>query len=186
VLCDRSAFVSGRIAGDRVGVQGAVAINTLLRRPQDADAARQFCVARQSEALEDDAVTAAAYYRQQAQTTPAPFWLARAAGEAVSPEVRSDFPAPTQPLALALSAAIVQEPVAEGAFITRRPALRHPGLRRPMAFVRNVPVSALIPQGEAAQSAQDMMRRWLVHLTERDVGALLAMFWRRGILVPAR
>src|SRR5262249_9457723 len=118
---------------------GAVSVNTLLRYPERADAAKRFYTGNLSETSDRHRRWAAHHYAVAAATRPARFWQTRAADAAAEPEripPSEGFGIPDH-LAVALSpdAMLMPEPCIVGDFIAIKPALHHPDLERPVAFL---------------------------------------------------
>ena len=132
------------------GLTGAVVVNTLLRRPEHADAACRFYTSNLTEASDRHRRWAAGYYAVAAAARPGQFWQRRATSAAAEPQrvaPLANFAIALQhDLAVSLSpeATLVPEPCIVGDFVAVKPALRHPCLERPVAFLGNCEVAALL------------------------------------------
>jgi len=131
-------------------VVGAVVINTLLRRPQQADAATRFYAGNLIDAADRHRCWAAGYYAAAAATRHGRFWQTRAADASAEPQPivpPSDFGRVlSDDLAVMLSpeATLAPEPCIVGDLIEMKAALRHPCLERPVAFLGGWEVAALL------------------------------------------
>jgi flavin-dependent dehydrogenase len=140
----------------QTGCIAAVALHTMLLRPESKILSMKFCAERRSETVSSHADWAAGFYRRVVRFREFPFWLARSQSSA-NGEARS-IPEPTNQtselrittrIQLSRSAHLVKEPCIMGSEICERTALRHPSLGRPVAFVDGVelePLLAVIPE----------------------------------------
>jgi len=171
------------------GIQGAAVVNTLLRRPSDGEAAKAFCMARQREAIDRDLVIGSAHYCTQAAVTPTRFWIARSehpdASKAAPQRERPGELTEETALQLARDISLQPWPVLADDFIKCEMALCHSDLDRPMAFIRNVPISKLLGAVHPGATSKDVLRRWRLYLPEQDAHALLSFLWARTIVKPA-
>jgi flavin-dependent dehydrogenase len=117
---------------------GAVAVNTLLRRPAQADAATQFYTSNLAEASDRHRAWAAGYYAVAAASRPARFWQTRAAGAAGEPEPITPAAGVGSPLpedaAVTLSPEAMVTPAPSLAGAARRLSRRLRGGRTAAAF----------------------------------------------------
>jgi flavin-dependent dehydrogenase len=147
---------------------GAVAVNTLLRRPEQADAASRFYTGNLAEACDRHRGWAAQHYAAAAASHPERFWQTRAADVAAEP-VRI---APSggfghglpDDLAVTLSpeAMLVPEPCIVGDFIAMKPALHHPDLERPVAFLGGCEVATLLRPLHPGMALGALMDAWKI------------------------
>jgi hypothetical protein len=166
------------------GLQGAVAINTLLRRPEKTVHVEAFCLARQAEALAEDCSIASALYREQAAINPTAFWVARqGAEETEPPSGATNFHSELR-LALSPDATMAPEPVIHRDIITPLTALHHPALRRPIAFVRDVPILTLFPHGRCAENVQQIFGLWSQLLSPSAARELMIRLFQKQVLIP--
>jgi len=145
---------------------GAASVNTLLRYPEQADAAKRFYTGNLGEASDRHRRWAARHYAVAAATRPARFWQTRAADAAAEPERISPangFGLPHH-LAVALSpdAMLMPEPCIVGDFIATKPALHHPDLERPVAFLGGCEVAELLQPLHPGMALGALMNAWKV------------------------
>jgi flavin-dependent dehydrogenase len=168
------------------GLQGAAVVNTILRRPQDGDAALSFFRARQQEAVARDREIGGRHYRAQAAFASNAFWTGLTGEHADAQGFRRSDPPPADvPLHLSERASLRSEPVITGDYVSLAPALAHPGLDRPIAFVRNVPIAELTASLRGGAVLPVLMEQWAGRLPEREARNLLATLWSRNVIEAA-
>ncbi|MFA6153122.1 NAD(P)/FAD-dependent oxidoreductase [Mesorhizobium sp.] len=167
--------------------QGAIAANTLLQQSGRHGAAKRFHLDRTREAPDWDRRASAAHYARQAAVTPTPFWLSRAEGMAQARHRQADCP-PLAQTALIFDAAasFAPEPVIRGQMIDEETALHHPRLARPIAFVGNVPIGALLADLPRSMTAAELVQLWSTVIGDRAAMRLLKQLWDDAVLVPAK
>jgi flavin-dependent dehydrogenase len=145
---------------------GAVVINTLLRCTERAGAASRFYTGNLTEASARHRGWAAQHYAAAAATHPGRFWQTRAADAAAEPVriAQSDNFGPGLPVNLAVTlspeAMLVPEPCIVGDFIAMRPALHHPDLKRPVAFLGGCEVATLLRPLHSGMALGALMDAW--------------------------
>jgi flavin-dependent dehydrogenase len=145
----------------------AVVINTLLRCPDLAEAARQFYIGNLRETAERHRRWAASHYAAAALRYTAPFWLRRAAATAAQAEPKPPpginlsqcSPAELR-VTLAPESTLKDEPCIVGDFIATKPALHHPGLDRPIAFVGGWELAQLLGPLSPGMPLGALMNAW--------------------------
>jgi hypothetical protein len=152
---------------------GAVVVNTLLRRPQQADAASRFYADNLAEACDRHRRWAAQHYAIAAATRPARFWQTRAADAAAEPEqiaLSDDFGIPLPDdltVALSSEALLVPQPCIVGDFVAVKPALHHPSLERPVAFLGGCEVAALLRPLQPGMALGALMDTWEIPIPSK-------------------
>lgn len=168
----------------RSALAAAVVANTILRRPEAAEAAKGFYRDSLAETSVRHAAWAAERYASAGR--PARFWTDRAAGAgALVAEARPD-PAPDRPVEVAEGVAVVEVPCIDGDFVAARPAVRYPGVDRPVAFVGGQDIVPFLRSIRAGSTPVEIAR---ARAGEQSFGSALALaFWmvRAGILVERR
>jgi flavin-dependent dehydrogenase len=145
---------------------GAVVVNTLLRRPEQADAALRFYTGNLTAASDRHRRWAAEHYSAAAATRSGGFWRTRAADVAAErkPIVPpSDFGRVlSDDLAVTLSpeATLAPEPCIVGDLVEMKAALCHPCLERPVAFLGGWEVAALLRPLHAGVTIRALMDAW--------------------------
>ena len=129
---------------------GAVVVNTLLRRPERAEIASKFYRSSLADSSERHRRWAAQHYAAAASVNAGRFWQQRADGASEAPKLNApsmDFHGTlTTDLAVALApeAVLQNEPCIVGDMIESRPALSHPDLERPVAFLGGWDLASLL------------------------------------------
>ncbi|HEU0135259.1 MAG TPA: hypothetical protein VFR28_10585, partial [Allosphingosinicella sp.] len=166
LVCDAGATLADAVAGpdflrigeaafaldplSSSGVQKAVAtalqaasvVNTILRRPGDGALALRFFEEEQGDTVLRHAQWTASVYAD-CRHSAEPFWSERSQGAAAE-EPAAPRPGPGAALRLADEAGIAQVATLTGDFVEARPALVHPGLGRPIAFVAGASLPPLL------------------------------------------
>ncbi len=171
----------------RFSLQAGLALNTALSEPSEAELARQFLDDRVSQAVAEHTVWTQQAYSRAWPGSEYPFWRARgrpaedlpAPSGKGRPRAIADadaVPATAQAAAEFLRAALarpirlspqiefVETACAVGDRIRRCPAVRHPGLQRPAAFVQGVALQPLLASMVAAAS----LSQW-IELCSRQI-----------------
>ena len=163
-------------------LQGSIALHTILTAPADGDAAIEFYRTRQAAAAAASARTCVQLYAQMERFAEEPFWRSRAtAASAATPAAPPPRPLPDdRPLRLADGLRVADTPVLIGDRIRCIPALHHPALGRPAAFLGDIALSPLVGQMREGYTAGDLARRWL--LPSRDSRRVLDWLWHNGLL----
>lgn len=164
---------------------GAIVVNTLIRRPEQAEVSLRFYKSNLAESSDRHCRWAATHYALAASTRAAEFWKTRAAGAAAEAQ-----PAPlvdanrtwsaATPVALSPAAAIVDEPCIVDEFVTVQPALRHPSLERPVVFLGGWKVASLLRPVRAGIALGALMDAWQVPV--RSKPAIANWLFDRHIL----
>jgi flavin-dependent dehydrogenase len=145
---------------------GAVVVNTLLRYPQQAEAAMRFYRANLVDSSERHRRWAAGHYAVAAALRPRRFWQARAAGAVAEPEPKapsidlSRISPADVPIALSPEATFADEPCIVGDLVAMKQALHHPGLERPVAFLAGWELAGLLQPVRAGMTLGALMRTW--------------------------
>jgi flavin-dependent dehydrogenase len=168
--------------------QGAAVVHTLLTAPAHAAAAVQFYRDRQAETATRHRAYAARFYAEHQVHCGRPFWLSRA-GDNPAPDPPTERPVPHQlhadtKVALADQARLELTPCLDGNLIRSLPALCHPALDRPVAFLDAVAVAPLLSDVVPGDSIGTIVRRWARELPLERSLALMRWMLGRGILVP--
>jgi flavin-dependent dehydrogenase len=165
----------------RAGLRGSVVVNTILSGG-DADAAIEFY----TNAVATDAARhreASAAFYTEAASRPSLFWRERASA---SPQPQQIPPESLmRPLRVRLSpdARLIDHPVIEGDQVRRRPALTHPRLSEPVAFIQGVALSAVLTPFNRVHDVSDILARWSSTMPPQTAQALLGWLIRHEVLV---
>lgn len=180
-------------SGVQRAVQGALAagvvINTLLKRPSDAEIALAFYRHHLAAAADRHRGWTAAFYG--AAERQSRFWCDRASGgekdDAAEPAPGAvAVPRPDLPIALAGEARFAPTPCIVGDFVAMRLALHHPRLAEPVAFVAGhdlVPLLAQMMPGRTVMMAGALVASWSGRVDLRPALSILEWLLQRGVLI---
>lgn len=167
---------------------GAVVVNTMLRCPERADAAGRFYRNNLAESSDRHRRWAAQHYATATSVKSGPFWQARAGNaaaepEPVAPSIDFDRASPAD-LAVALSAEATfeDEPCIVGDLIALKPALNHPGLERPVAFLGGWELATLLRPLHAGMALGALMDHWRIPI--RSKPAIARWLLDHRVLTP--
>jgi hypothetical protein len=173
----------------QTAVAGAVVVNTLLRRPAAAAAAQRFYRDSLQRAAERHSAWAASHYTAAAETRPGPFWERRAHGAASGaeeqPRAFESRLGPDVPLALSAQAAFVDLPCIAGEFVELKPAVAHPRLEEPIAYLGGWELAPLIRRLPVGATGRELVRAWAPVVPESSGAAIAEWLTSRGVLVAA-
>ena len=178
-------------SGVQKAIQGAlsaaIVANTLLLRPERSEAALRFYRTSLAEASERHCRWAAGYYEKVAAQGGGPFWRDRAAGpkQIALPTRRPLDAAALSATAVALSRdlQIVDLPCIEGEFVAVKPALRHPGLESPVAYLGGQEVVPLLQNLPTGATPLEIARWWSDKMPLESGLAIAGWMLTTGILV---
>lgn len=172
------------------GVQAAVVVNSLIRFPSHKEAALRFFKSRQEERVKQFTTKSQEVYQQVANRRPEAFWHDRA-GKAdfnALSDVPQKPPAPSpgQKIKLSPQAEIQSIPVMQKDHIQNAPALFHPSLERPVAFLAGQDLVELIRQVESGKSLESLGGKWSSRIPAKLKSQILQWLWEHEIIVPWR
>ncbi len=163
---------------------GAIAVHTILTRPDHAAAAQRFYADSHRVTVERHTTWAAELYATARPTSP--FWRQRAAAAPSSPEPPAALSDPAKGLRLSATAALLETPCVTGDLIEMRRALVHPSLERPVAYLDGVEIAPLLEAVPSGTTLDELTSSWSQRLPlPSQAAALAAWLVHRGILVPA-
>jgi len=167
----------------------AIVSNTLLRKPALADAAMRFYQSSLEGASSRHCRWAAERYSSVASQRGGKFWEARAAG------VRQSKPEPlprisvdrhmleARRVALCPQLEFVELPCLDGDFVALKPALRHPNLEIPVAWIGPHEVAPLLREIAAPSTALQLAISWSRQIPLSSGISIASWLLSRGILV---
>jgi flavin-dependent dehydrogenase len=183
-------------------ITGAVVVNTILKRPATANAARKFYEDSQRNTYESHYAESMRYYREEQRWSEATFWAKRGQFQSsvLSPQppspqspqnrVTRSFDGPTQVFALQLApgAIVEQRPVIEGSFVELREVVVAPPYPRGVRFLQEVCVPTLLRQIGIHSDVADIMKAYLNtpegrHCRPESVRQVLARLYQEGVLM---
>ncbi len=174
----------------QTALSGAIVANTLLRRPESADAALSFYRAQLGEAFERHHRWAGEHYRDVAERCARPFWQQRAGQQAASDA--APLPAidacgfATTPMELSSELEFAPTPCLQGDFVSLASALHHPRLARPVAFLGGCELAPLLRMLPRGGTPLQIARSWSNHMSLESGLAIAGWLVNHGILVEQR
>ncbi len=175
-------------------LQASIVVHTLLCSPANRAAAQQFYTARQTETVARNRRWAGRFYAEQDLYPASPFWQKRANhnpfDDPPAPSIASDMQPATMAqddqMQLSKHASIVSMPVIKGDWIVDQPALTHPMLERPVAFLGNQEVLPLLASITRGDTIAMILEKW-AHFLPPGLGIkALHWLWTQQILVSIR
>ena len=93
-------------------------------------------------------------------------------------------PGPQPPrLYLSRAVRVIDVPVLCGHFITRAPALSHPALEHPLAYLDGIPLAPLVAAAAGESRREQIMSRWIERTPAQNASRIMDWMWALGILV---
>jgi flavin-dependent dehydrogenase len=169
-------------------LSGAIVANTILRRPEAFAAASAFHRTSLAATARRHGNWAADHYRTAAATRPDGFWQARSAAAAPTRAAeRAGLDArslATMRLQRSPATEFTELPCLDAEFVAVKPALRHPRLEGPVAFVGDRAVAPLVQQLPAGLTPMEIARAWSHDRPLAPALALVVWLVEHGILEP--
>jgi flavin-dependent dehydrogenase len=165
----------------RSALQGSVVANTILSGG-DIDAGIEFYRNATRAVAERHRDTSAALYADQRDNASS-FWLERASSRRAPDDIEVDRIPLSSFLRLSPGARVIDHPAIEGDVIRRRPALIHPRLSEPTAFVEGIAVSRAIALVGSGNRAATILAQWAPLMPGATARVLLGWLIRHEVLV---
>lgn len=170
----------------QTALAGSVVAHTLISGTGDRPAALEFYRENQRQSVKRHADWAADYYHQNRVHRDEPFWVRRARPSATHrppvPSLQELLPCRIR---LADDAAVIECPCIVGRQVQRRPALRHPSLPRPVAYLGGVELIRLVRCLEPRPTLDEVLLEWAERMPMDSALAVADWLNRRGMLVRA-
>jgi flavin-dependent dehydrogenase len=173
------------------GLQGAIVVNTILRKPENMAPAQQFFRMRSVERVGRHTDRARQEYGRVSAVCANAFWHERAgnASEVASPQQHPRLEAsprdPSGQLALSPHLTLDQAPAIDGAFVKLRDVLRHPNIDGPIAYVEGEDLVRLVGALPEKFAYCEIPKIWRGHVPPAVSDRIAAWLWHRRILVSA-
>ena len=171
--------------------QAATVLHTLLVREGSSRIAREFCLTSHAESVREHVSACKTFYRRQ-NRHEGDFWRERASEELTSSSLHSEAQRVTldgwmnERLVLSRHAFWKDLPVIAREFIEHAPALMHPSLSRPIAYLEGLPAIELLSGLRNADSGRALLQIWRSRLPEAASIRALQFLLRRGVVHSAR
>ncbi|MEO8678708.1 MAG: NAD(P)/FAD-dependent oxidoreductase [Vicinamibacterales bacterium] len=178
---------SGVQKGIQTALAGAVAANTLLRRPALGEAAIQFYSGGLTESAAQHRSWAAGHYAVAAKSRGGVFWTRRAAEAVPEPRLPQDTRAPWtgsgRAARLSPLVEFVDLPCLDGDFVTRKVAVRHSSLASPVAYLGRWELAPLLRDISRGMTTLDIAKAWSDRIPLESAATILGWLMNRGILI---
>lgn len=172
----------------QTALAGAVVVNTLVRRPESREAALRFYRTSLEKAATRHRGWAADHYATVAAHRGGSFWHGRAAArqDPPPPAVARAGTHPSDDGSVELSPRLefVDLPCLDGDFVTVKPAICHPGLDDPLAYLGGFQLAPLLRTVTAGMTPLEVACAWSTHMPLPDGSKLVGWLLTKGILVP--
>lgn len=172
----------------QIALAGAIVCNTVLRKPGASAAALRFYQQNLADASERHSRWAAAHYGSVAMRSGGKFWQDRASRiEALSPSLPQDALSADALCAarveLSRELEFVDLPCIEGDFVTVKPALRHPRLEGPVAYLGGWELAPLLRRLPVGLTPLQLAQSWSARIPLQSGLAIAGWLLNNGILV---
>ncbi|NEQ42952.1 MAG: tryptophan halogenase [Leptolyngbya sp. SIOISBB] len=170
-------------------LQGGIAAHTLLTQPAKTEAVCSFYRHKIQETVTRSKTAAAYFYAAQNIYPASPFWQQRSQPPAVSQPAQ--WPQNTRlfelsdRIRLSPSAQLITTPVIQNNAIELIPALYHPSLESPMAYLGDVEMAALLELVTPGQTILELVQQWRRQHDLSMCWQILQWCWGQDILVLA-
>ncbi|MBL8810736.1 MAG: tryptophan 7-halogenase [Planctomycetaceae bacterium] len=168
------------------GIQAAIVVNTILCFPELALIAQRFYQERQEERVRQFRHRTASEYQRVACFSSESFWQERAINAVRPPPVHADnrLPlTPSQTLELSPHAQFLETPVMKSDRISLEPALHHPRLDRPVAFVGETEVCPLLRGLNGNHTVGAILAAWESKIPGNLGLQIIQWLWEHEVLV---
>jgi flavin-dependent dehydrogenase len=169
-------------------IQGSAAVHTLLSQGSDHAAALEFYCERQRSAALQASRHAARLYALRSRSGGNPFWKCRARladGAAGVTRRNAKIIGPRPPhVCFSPALRIVQTAVLSGETVRRWPALSHPALEHPVAYLGGDLLVPLVQHAYDATTADQILCRWATRMPIERAINIMDWMYSTGILVP--
>nr|CAA6830742.1 MAG: Unknown protein [uncultured Thiotrichaceae bacterium] len=171
------------------GIQAAVIVNTILKKPENSGLAQEFIKMRVAEHVSRYARKAKSEYSRVALMNTGLFWVERA-GDIAAPESSVTTPLIKPPPGLpqtlvTMSPDIIVERAAviDGVFVEEHQVLRHPNIEGSIAYVANVNLPQLLSLLPQQFMYQNIPGYWAEHVSATVCSKIVSWLWSNGILI---
>lgn len=172
----------------QTALAGAVVVNTLVRRPESREAALRFYGTSLESAATRHRGWAADHYATVAAHRGGTFWHDRAAARPVPPPPAvaraGSLPSSDGSVELSPRLEFVDLPCLDGDFVAVKPAIRHPGLDDPLAYLGGFELAPLLRTVTAGMTPLEVTHAWSARVPLPDGSRMVGWLLNKGILVP--
>ena len=174
------------------GLQGAIVVNTMLRKPENTAAAQRFFRMRATERIDRHTARTKQEYARASATSSNAFWHERA-GDTSVPEAYGSHSlpepsprAPSDQVAVSPHATLDVAPVIDGSFVRVRQVVRHPNIDDAgVAYLDGADLVRLLSTLPPKFAYGDIPWIWRGHIPLAAGGRIASWLWDKHVLVPA-
>jgi flavin-dependent dehydrogenase len=171
----------------QTALSGAIVTNTLMRRPEAADAAISFYRGQLTNSFERHRQWTGEHYREVADRNDHSFWRKRAASgpgpDVMSAPATDRRASTTAPLALSRDLKFVRTPCLQGDFVSIADALHHPRLASPLVFLGGRELAPLLQGLPPSLTLSQIAQTWSRRMPFASGMAIAGWLVSHGILV---
>lgn len=173
----------------QAGLQGAIVVNTMLRKPENTEAAQQFFRMRIAERIARYTDRTKQEYARASATFPNAFWHERAGDTSVvetyqpHPPLEPSPRAPSDQLAVSPYLTLDVAPVIDGIFVEVRHVVRHPNIDGAITYVEGVDLVRLLSALPPKFAYCDIPKIWRGQIPLATGNRIASWLWNRRILV---
>jgi len=173
------------------GLQGAIIVNTILRKPENTEVAQSFFRMRTAQLIARYTGRTKQEYSRVLAVCSNAFWHERA-GDASVAEVDRPYPpleptpqAPSDQVVVSPHATLDAAPVIDGIFVEVREVVRHPSIDGAIAYVEGVDLVRLLSVLPPKFAYSDIPQIWRGHIPPATGSRIALWLWTRRVLVRA-
>ena len=174
------------------GLQGAIVVNTMLRKPENTEAAQQFFRMRAAERVARYTGRTKQEYARVSAMCPNAFWQERAGDASLAeadgpPSLLEPSPrAPSDQVAVSPHATLDVAPVIDGSFVQLRQVVRHPNIDDGgVAYVDGADLVRLLSALPPKFAYGDIPSIWRGDVPLAAGSRIASWLWEKHVLVPA-
>jgi len=175
------------------GLQGAIVVNTMLRRSGNSDVAQRFFRTRVAGLIDRYTSRTTQEYARVAAVRADAFWQERAGktpvleSESAAPAQEPSPCAPSDWVVVSPEVTIDAAPVLDAMFVEVRQVVRHPNIDDSgVAYVDGVDLARLLPLLPGRVAYRDIPNLWCGYVPPATGAMIASWLWNRRLLVPAR
>ncbi|WFU44157.1 tryptophan 7-halogenase [Bradyrhizobium sp. CB82] len=174
------------------GLQGSIVVNTILRKPENTEVARQFFFMRTRERIGRYTGRTKQEYARVAAIYPNAFWRARASDASAAmavggPDSSVESPprAASDQVAVSPHVSLGAAPVIDGVFVQVRQVVRHPNIDGDVAYVEGADLARLLSALPQRFAYCDIPSFWRDHVPSATGDRIASWLWSKHVLVRA-
>jgi flavin-dependent dehydrogenase len=172
------------------GLQGSIVVNTILKKPENTEAARQFFCMRIGERVGRYTGRTKQEYARVAP--PNAFWRARAGDASAAMAVGDPDPSVEPPpraasdqVAVSPHASLDAAPAIDGVFVQVRQVVRHPNIDGDFAYVEGADLVRLLSALPQRFAYCDIPKIWRDYVPPATGDRIASWLWSKHVLVRA-